>query len=494
MAAINAANDPYNPDNFDWGDGDSGIHLDDVGPNVVEEAVQAALAVHEEAFGWARLRREDVKQTAGRVFKPKHVVPVDKRAFFENEWPEFTFVWDAATNHHDHPVSHLATELNELEMVHDLVANRQQYIDLFGNPHRNRKYKRLAIAAYQMSTPKDYLRYQYEKAGMVALNWQDLVLRNGVYSGADTITCTHALYYLTMDKIGELVNRDRRTRLRALVHRHEFTHGFLNAGEQEYWVSQEGTVTQKNVLTGEVYHHPSLEALFHQFSAKTTSGGVAWTVKKAGGDSFYIEFVGCPNSICDEFTRLKSVKPESRSVTCTAGVTVTKFLHWTWTSLKTTGGSIILDDVDLLDKLKRYCAGKPRNPRLRTETLNYARRLCNKADIISIHGGGAHEIPVARMVDYVHAAFYADVQHELEVALHYHRENQTMVAALNAHYEGTTTTKDFARLQAAFSESLAITKWVADAVVGDVVAVDVFDPDPQHSTTSAPFSFGAWAG
>jgi len=485
----------FDPDNFDWGDDstDSGISLDEVGENVVEMAVAAALKAHEGAFGWSRLQRDNIKQTFGRVFKPKHVVPEEARSFFEKEWPEYTFVWDAATMHHDHPVSHLATELNELEMVHDLVANRTKYVDLYGNPHRNMKYKRVALTVYALMAPKDYLRYQYEKAGMLYMNWEDMIQRKGVYHDVDTFTCTHALYYLTMDKIAQLVNRDRRTRLRALVHRHDMSHGFLNSGELEYWVNPDGMVTQRNVLTGESYNHPSLEALFHQSSARTQSGGVTWTIRKAGGDSFFIDFVGCPIGICDDFVPLKSVKPETRSVITTAGVTVSRFLHWTWTTLAKQDGEIRLDDVDLLDKLRRYCAGKKRDSRLRTEVLNYARRLCNKADIISIHGGGAHEINVATMVDYAHAAFYMDVQHELSVALAYHKENTVMVNALNDFYDGGSGVSiDLSALQATGRSMVSVTSKAVNAVVGQQVAVFAdYDPGPKQGS---PFGWATWCG
>jgi len=253
------------------------------------------------------------------------------------------------------------------------------------------------------------------------------------------------------------------------VHRHQLTHGFLNAGELEYWVKEDGTVRQVNVLTGEAYEHPSLEALFHQSSAKTNFGGVTWTIRKAGGDSFFIDFVGCPNQVCEVYVPLKSVRPETRSVTVTAGVQVTRFMGWTWTTVKTDKRTLLLEDVDLLDKLRRYCAGKARNPRLRTECLNYARRLCNKADIISIHGGGAHEIEVASMVDYVHAAFYADVQHELEIALAYHKNNAAMVDSLNSLYEGNLSVVDLVPLQKAMDYT--VTKTVS-ASRGVLSAID----------------------
>jgi len=63
--------------------------------------------------------------------------------------------------------------------------------------------------------------------------------------------------------------------------------------------------------------------------------------------------------------------------------------------------------------------------------MAFCRRLANKNDIISVHQGFAHEVSPELMTDYVNAAFYADVKHELEVALMYHRENKGAVEALN---------------------------------------------------------------
>jgi len=174
-------------------------------------------------------------------------------------------------------------------------------------------------------------------------------------------------------------------------------------------------------------------------------------------------------------------------------VTVSRFLHWTWTTLAKQDGEIRLDDVDLLDKLRRYCAGKKRDSRLRTEVLNYARRLCNKADIISIHGGGAHEINVATMVDYAHAAFYMDVQHELSVALAYHKENTVMVNALNDFYDGGSGVSiDLSALQATGRSMVSVTSKAVNAVVGQQVAVFAdYDPGPKQGS---PFGWATWCG
>jgi len=50
------------------------------------------------------------------------------------------------------------------------------------------------------------------------------------------------------------------------------------------------------------------------------------------------------------------------------------------------------------------------------------------------------------MTDYVNAAFYADVKHELEVALMYHRENKEAVDALNKYIVEGRVPTDFTLL------------------------------------------------
>jgi len=445
------ADNNFDPDQFDWEGDNPGIRLDDVGEDIVEAAIQAALDAHEEAYGWRYLKRSDVKESAGRLYRVKYYMPEEKRKFFEDEFPAYTFVWDGALGHHDHPVAHLCTELNEIEMVEKLVTNGEQWIDLFGNGSRDRKYKRNCLNMYTLATPKDYLRHHHKGVNDIPFDMEALCNPEHRLGKIDTITLTHALYYLSMEQIGRIVNVRGTRRIRALIHRHSKTHGELNAGEQEYWISEDGVVTQVNVATGEDYTHPTLEPLFRQFSAKTSYGGVAWTVTKAGGDSFILDFVACPNEICGDYKNIRFLKEKSWEEYSYNGVSVKKLLHWTWMSATTKHGRVILEDTDLFDKLRRYVAGKQRSPRLRTETMNLARRLCNKADIISIHGGGAHEIPVARMSDYVEVAFYVDMKQELDVSLAFYRDNSVMMGALNDYYEKGTMPRDFV-----FSTGLAI--------------------------------------
>jgi len=376
-------------------------------------------------------------------------MPKKDREWFEEQFPGYTFVWDGTVEHHDHPVAHLCTELNEINMVEDLVRNDKMWIDLFGNGARDRKYKRKCINMYTMATPKDYLRHQNPGPTDVRFDMEKLCDPNHAYGRIDDITCTHGLYYLTMADVGRIVNTSSRRRMKATVHRHSSTHGFLNHGEQEYWVSEQGTVTQVNVKTGEKYTHPSMEALFHQGSAKTESGGVAWTIKAGGGDTFEITFVGCPNEICETLLPLKFLKPETREVMTYSGVTVKTFLHWTWIQASTHDGEVQLYDVELYEQLRRYVAGKQRTPKLKSEVMNHARRLCNPKDIIALHGGGAADVQAASMHQYVEAAFYVDARAEVDCAVSMHRDNAKLVATLNNYYEKGALPTDYTVLTGA---------------------------------------------
>lgn len=436
------SDEDYNADTFDWGTGAPGINVDEVAPEIDEVLIKAALDAQEEAYGWRYVKRSDLKEGAGRLYRVPYYMPKEHREWFEEQYPGYTFVWDGARAHHDHARSHLVTELGEMAMVEDAVRSGETWIDLFGNGDRSRKYKRKCINLYALMTPKDYIRYQKKGPNDVPFDLDKLCDPESVLGKIDLVTCTHGGYYLSMDKIARIVNTSSKRRFRMLIHRHKDTHGFLNAGEQEYWVDEDGHVHQENVDTGEEYNHPSMEALFHQGSARSTFGGVAWTIKAGGGDSYQVDFVRCPNEICAVYVPLKFLKPETWEEYSFASVSVKKFLHWTWIQAETTQGRISIEDTDLLTKLRRYVAGKQRTPKLKTELMNHARRLCNKADIISIHGGGAHEIPVASIHDYVEVAFYVDVRKELDASISFHKDNSKMVDALNQYYEKGALPKD----------------------------------------------------
>lgn len=429
--------DPYDPDMFDWEeDAPPGIPISALPEGTIEMAIDAALQATDAAFGWHWAKKEKLVDQAKKIFKHKTIVPSEEqREWIRAEWPEYHHVFSDASRHHDHPVAHITTELNEIEMVAPLVAEGNTWIDLFGNSQRDTKYRRKAINVYGLKTPKDYLRYQHIDNKDVLYNIDEICDPTSRLGRLNDITCTHALYYVPMEDIGRMMHTSRNRRLRALVHRHPESSGTMSFGEIKYSVDETGWVRQTNVVTGEMYEHPSLEALFHQSSAATAAGGVAWTTRKMGGDTFLIEFVGCPKELCKAFVPLHKIQPASRVQVTSGTVSIHRFLHWTWTKTDSVNGSVHLYDTDLLSKLRRYVSGKSRTPRLKTELANLARRLTNKADIISIHGGGAHEVDICQLQDYVNAAFYMDVAHELEVALAFHKKNAEMVKMLNSFYD-----------------------------------------------------------
>jgi hypothetical protein len=430
---------------FDWDDdAAAGINVEEISTTVVADAISAGIDACEEVFGWRWLKPTDVKDVAKKLYKTRYIVKSDEqRKWIESEWPEYVFDWSTATKHHDHPVSHLATELNELEMVYDLVVHNRKYVDLFGNPSRDARYKRNAVVMTTRATPKDFLRYQKTRYNEADFDLEALCDPNTSLGRINDVTCTHALYYMSIADIARIVNTSQKRRFRALVHRHSQTSGEFHFGELKYKVSEDGTVRQTNSLTGEEYEHPSCEALFHQFSAKTEHGGVTWTINKSGGDAFIIDFVACPNDIASEFVRLIDVRPETREVIELDGVRVSTFLGWSWMTYDTGKGVVEIEDCDLFSKLRRYVSGRPRTNKLMEELFQHARRLTNKADIISIHGGGPSNINVACISDYVHAAFYIDVRKELETAIAFHKANKDMVAVLNEYYASGTMPKDF---------------------------------------------------
>lgn len=464
--ALNATDD-FGVTDFDWDD-TPGITIGEVGVDAVQEAVQAALRSNDSTFGWTYLLRDDLKPTKGRLFRAKHYMDENHRKFFEKEWPAYTFVWDAAICHHDHPRSHLANELNEIEALEDWVKEDEVFADLFGNAGRAKKYNRNCVVLRQKNTPKEYIRQQYSNGRCADFSMDALCDPESTTGKIDRVFLNQALYYLTIEDVARIVHTSDRRVIRAVVHRHKDTWGTMNAGEQEYRVSEGGTVVHTNVDTGEHYEHPSLEAMFRQYSARTPFGGVTWTTRRLGADAYQIEIVGCPNEICEEYKPLKFLTQQSWEEYTYSNIRVRKTLGWLWMTAETKQGVVRIEDLDLFNKLRRYAACKQRTPRLHTEMANLARRLTNKADIISIHGGGCSDIPVASMSDYVEVAKYIDMRHELELAVSMYKENHEIATALNKYYEDGTMPKDFTRVTKVLSLARDATVTVASSVAKDI--------------------------
>jgi len=245
------------------------------------------------------------------------------------------------------------------------------------------------------------------------------------------------LYYMTLDQVASWMNGNMEAEFHCIVHRHNKSKGHLNKGELEYTTDSNGLVRQVNPRTGFSYTHRSIEPLFCVDSCKVLGGkvGLTWDINQLAGDNYHVKFVLCDvekaRSLLDPWMLIK----KDREVYTRGDVTVYRMLNFEWYVYHGDQGERLLEDVELYDRLRRTVAGKERTPRVKSELMAMCRRLANKNDIISIHQGFAHEVPPELMSDYVNAAFYADVKHELEVALAYHRENRQAVLALNAYYQ-----------------------------------------------------------
>jgi len=152
--------------------------------------------------------------------------------------------------------------------------------------------------------------------------------------------------------------------------------------------------------------------------------------------------------VCNRLDDPWELIKKDREVNVRGDVTVYRALGYSWYVYHGVDRKVVLEDVELFDRLRRVISGKERTPRAKADLMAMCRRLANKNDIISVHQGFAHEVPPELMVDYVEAAFYADVQHELEVALAYHRENRDAVKALNDFITSGKTPVDLTAIKA----------------------------------------------
>jgi len=244
---------------------------------------------------------------------------------------------------------------------------------------------------------------------------------------------THALYYMSLEDVACWLGGNPQAEFHAIVHRHGKSKGHINKGELEYTVDSSGIVHQINPETGFSYTHRSLEPLFHTDSCRLFEGkvGLTWDINKLAGDNYLIKFVLCKPAFAKKIVDPWELIRSDREVFIRGDVTVYRCLGFEWYVYHGASGQVVLEDVELYDRLRRTIAGKERTPRAKADLMAMCRRLSNKNDIISIHQGYTHLVVPELMTDYVNAAFYADVRHELEVALMYHRENKAAVDALN---------------------------------------------------------------
>jgi len=326
-------------------------------------------------------------------------------------------------------MSHCLTEISEDLVVRGFGAT--PFVSVWGNAARHRRMGHGgAKVVGSRVIPHDWFRNR----GMdeIVTNVDDFVKARG-HMKYRLFLSTHALYYMSLEEVACWLGGNPDAEFHAVVHRHAKSAGHLNKGELKYEVDSDGKVTQTNPVTGFKYSHRSLEPLFHVDSCRVFGGkvGLAWDINRLAGDNYHIKFVLCDPSACTKVVDPFEIIKKDREVFIRGDVTVYRSLGYEWYVYHGPDKQVLLADVELYDRLRRTIAGKERSPRAKSDLMAMCRRLANKNDIISIHQGFAHEVSPELMTDYVNAAFYADVKHELEVALMYHRENKGAVDALN---------------------------------------------------------------
>jgi len=349
-----------------------------------------------------------------------------------------------ASGYHDHPLSHCITEISE-----DLVIRKfgnEPFVSVFGNQSRHRRMGHVgAVTVSNRHVPHDWFRNRGQEESVQDMH-EFLTQRN--HLRYRLFLDTHGLYYSELEDVARWLGGNPEAEYHAIIHRHGQSHGRINKGELEYKVDDSGMVTQTNPLTGFKYTHKTMEPLFHADSCRVLGGkvGLTWDINRLAGDTYHVKFVLCDPRGCSKLTDPWDLIKSKREVTIRGDVTVYRILGMEWYVYSSYGGSKILHDVDLFDRLRRAVAGKERTIRARTELMNLCRRLANKNDIISVHQGFYHNVDPDLMTDYVSAAFYCDVDHELEVAIKYHRENKAAVDALNKYYIQGVVPPDYTNL------------------------------------------------
>jgi hypothetical protein len=418
----------YNIDEFDW-DGGEEAETDQEHVEQVEGLIRQALAVTTPVEdSW--LRPSAVDNDRARVtYNVPYALSAEKKEHMSELVGDIRTLTFNAREYHDHPVSHCLTEISE-----DLIVKKfgqEPFVSVWGNASRHRRLGHTgAKVVSSRVVPHDWFRNR----GMeeVVTDLDNFVQARG-HLRYRLFLATHALYYMSLEDVACWLGGNPDAEFHAVVHRHGKSRGHINKGELKYTVDSTGIVHQVNPETGFSYSHRSLEPLFHTDSCRLFEGkvGLTWDINKLAGDNYAIKFVLCKPTLCKKIVDPWELIKSDREVFIRGDVTVYRCLGFEWFIYHGANGQVVLEDVELYDRLRRTIAGKERSPRAKADLMAMCRRLANKNDIISIHQGYTHEVSPEYMTDYVNAAFYADVKHELEIALMYHRENKEAVDALN---------------------------------------------------------------
>jgi hypothetical protein len=218
------------------------------------------------------------------------------------------------------------------------------------------------------------------------------------------------------------------SKILALIHTHENKHGFINGGDQEYWVSS-GIVRQRNVKSKSTYYHPNITPFWLTekkvyWDDHATNGvvkGIKWDAHFVCDDTWIIEIVQCfrdeKRELCDEeiWERdfLASFSSEETPVVAEARVQPL-------TVLPTPDGKfveLVVANDELFNVLRRQAAGKKRDgkegTKLFEELLASAKHLAAPGSLFP--DKEPMHCPDHLIMDHVVSAFMTDVSREINV-------------------------------------------------------------------------------
>jgi hypothetical protein len=342
-------------------------------------------------------------------------------------------------NNHDHPYSHVVTQVGT-RFLQRMIQPGQWVLDWYGNPNsvdrfngsqRPARTPKVMYALVAKACSADFIR-EVNKWGPPTdaegdryrtghskrnLDWMQMF---------DVFQLIHTLYYVTCADLCEALhlpvnetrpNHSPRRKALALIHTHTKTHGFLNEGEQEYWV-RGNIVKQRNVSTNTTYCHPNITPFWFAENKQwygDDGKGFTWECHFVCQDTWIIEIVPCNkdefdddfvNTWEDEFELGVFDTPAERKASVKP-VTV----------LPTKNGRFIELDVccePLFTDLRRYAIGKPRagleGVQLMKDLITRGRNLVNPSSLFP--DKPAMDCPDGAIYDHCLSAFVTDLERE----------------------------------------------------------------------------------
>jgi len=356
-------------------------------------------------------------------------------------WPGMFFA-SSGPNNHDHPVAHTNTMVST-RIMQRMFAAGSRILDIFGSPNSNEAFNssqskarnpKHATTLVNKNCPADFIREVNKWGPRTTVKGNVRYVEGGLldfddefYTQFDQLQMVHTLYYVEEEWLCRALHVDGGPkRALALVHRHEGTHGFLNGGEQEYWVRGDA-VKQKNVSSGSVYYHRNITPFWfserkewYSDHAEMKGKGLAWEVHYMCPGSWVIEIVPIEAAKIDPDAQTTDWEQRFRSADSFEGVNVEPSPPRK-TMLPLPDGKVVelvAENQTLLNALDRRAVGKPRTGPLGKKLFD---DLVQTATHL-VHPGALFpdkeplDVAPHQIIDHVISAFVNGVDRELTMA------------------------------------------------------------------------------